>query len=103
MFLNTVLSVRSRCNLDNGSLAEGVQNGICNSLNSEFSSQSGLLCVASLMILFLPLYFLFEIFHGNIGQISLSKSMIMVFILFKASKMLQSDRNVRFVSGKEWV
>jgi hypothetical protein len=57
MFLNTVLSVRSRCNLDNGSLAEGVQNGICNpKFPSEFQNQ-GLLCVASLMILFLPLIF----------------------------------------------
>jgi hypothetical protein len=68
MFLNTVLSVRSRCNLDNGSLAERCSKMAfaIPSLPS-FQSQSGLLCVASLMILFLPPLFLFEIFHGNIG------------------------------------
>jgi hypothetical protein len=67
MFLNTVLSVRSRCNLDNGSLAEGVQNGICNpKFPSEFSKSRFTLCgIADDPIS--PAYFLFEIFHGNIG------------------------------------
>jgi hypothetical protein len=102
MFLNTVLSVRSRCNLDNGSLAER-----CSKMAfaipkfpSSFQSQSG--CgIADDPIS--PALFLFEIFHGNIGPRYLCP-MIMVFILFKASKMLQSDRNVRFVwSGKRVV
>jgi hypothetical protein len=67
---------------------------------SSFQSQSG--CgIADDPIS--PALFLFEIFHGNIGPRYLCP-MIMVFILFKASKMLQSDRNVRFVwSGKSGV
>jgi hypothetical protein len=68
MFLNTVLSVKSRCNLDNGSLAESVQNSIAiPKFLQSFQSQSGLPCVASLMIYFSRFYFCFEIFHRNIG------------------------------------